>query len=116
MYADDFSLFSSTQQRYQFRNSKYQQVYGLQPPMCYREKISFLEIIAWTRLDSIDPIENDKKARLETIKLISKRDVRVYDIFLRFAKVNHHIRLSASANSPKMQASKMYTNILSLDH
>ena len=31
---------------------------------------SLLEIIDWTRLDSIDPIENDKEARLETIKLI----------------------------------------------
>ena len=32
--------------------------------------ISLLEIIDWTRLDSIDPIENDKEARMERIKLI----------------------------------------------
>ena len=31
---------------------------------------TLLEIIDWTRLDSIDPIENDKETRLETIKLI----------------------------------------------
>ena len=31
---------------------------------------SLLEIIDWTRLDSIDPIENDKESRFETIKFI----------------------------------------------
>ena len=31
---------------------------------------ALLEIIDWTRLDSIDPIQNNKEARLETIKLI----------------------------------------------
>ena len=31
---------------------------------------SLLEIIDWTQLDSIDPFENDKETRLETIKLI----------------------------------------------
>ena len=36
----------------------------------FRNMVTLLEIITWTRLDSIDPIENDKETRLETIKLI----------------------------------------------
>ena len=31
---------------------------------------TLLEIIDWTRLDLIDPIENNKETRLKTIKLI----------------------------------------------